>query len=62
MPVTKILRITEEMDAAIKHEIESRPALYRTELNRISEAELIRRAIAFYLAPLATPSDKEHAQ
>jgi hypothetical protein len=53
MTVTKILRISKELDDEIRREIDSRPNEYRNEQNQISEAELIRRAIAFYLAPLA---------
>jgi hypothetical protein len=53
MPVKKIIYITETLEAGIRREIDSRPNEYRNEQNQISEAELIRRAIAFYLAPLA---------
>jgi hypothetical protein len=53
MTVTKIFKISKDLDAQIRAEINSRPNEYRNEQNQISEAELIRRAIAFYLAPLA---------
>jgi hypothetical protein len=53
MTVKKLITIPKELDAQIRAEINSRPNEYRNEQNQISEAELIRRAIAFYLAPLA---------
>jgi hypothetical protein len=53
MTVTKIFKISKELDAQIRAEINSRPNEYRNEQNQISEAELMRRAIAFYLAQLA---------
>jgi hypothetical protein len=53
MTIKKLITIPKELDAQIRAEINSRPNEYRNEQNQISEAELIRRAIAFYLAPLA---------
>jgi hypothetical protein len=53
MTVKKLISMPKEMDAQIRAEIAARPNEYRNEQNQISEAELIRRAIAFYLAPLA---------
>jgi hypothetical protein len=53
MLIKKIVHVSEEMDAQIRGEMNARPYEYRNEQNQISEAELIRRAIAFYLAPLA---------
>lgn len=69
LTVVKRVLVTEEDARLIKQEVERNPHLYRTSKNQISEAELVRRAVRFYLSGLfvqsniqsPTPADEPHA-
>lgn len=62
MYIKKIIKVTPEIDAGIRREIDARPNLYRNEQNQISEAELMRRAISFYLASVSDSSINQPAK
>lgn len=57
LTVVKRVLVTEEDASLIKQEVERNPHLYRTKKNQISEAELIRRAVRFYLHDLFVQSN-----
>ena len=50
LEVEKKLHISGDMANAISREISRNPNLYRNQQKQISEGELIRRAIDFYLS------------
>jgi hypothetical protein len=56
MTIKKIINVSDELNNGIANELSRDPRKYRNHQNQLSEAELIRQAIAFYLQSLSDSS------
>jgi hypothetical protein len=56
LPVYKKVFMSQDLADRIEAEVNRRPSLYRNDQNQLSEGELMRRALDFYLDNVANQS------